>query len=155
MILRFLLSGLFEVRVAEYLDSCPEPEPSGVNRFLKGLGRRRSTDAVEKSERFFWFAFVFFCSGNKMKLLQIKWLNEYSGFELRDFILTTCCCGRARIVISIVIVKSSDKRKPGSSDIISEGVHAWELHAFYWTQTGNNDFDWGHTRIAFQMYNLS
>uniref|UniRef100_H3CZX5 DENN domain containing 2C n=1 Tax=Tetraodon nigroviridis TaxID=99883 RepID=H3CZX5_TETNG len=39
--------GLFEVRVAEYLDSCPEPEPSGVNKFLKGLG-------------------------NKMKLLQIK-----------------------------------------------------------------------------------
>ncbi|XP_068997308.1 DENN domain-containing protein 2C isoform X1 [Embiotoca jacksoni] len=39
--------GLFEVRVAEYLDSCPEPEPSGVNKFFKGLG-------------------------NKMKLLQIK-----------------------------------------------------------------------------------
>ncbi|XP_070695504.1 DENN domain-containing protein 2C isoform X2 [Pempheris klunzingeri] len=39
--------GLFEVRVAEYLESYPEPEPSGVNRFLKGLG-------------------------NKMKLLQIK-----------------------------------------------------------------------------------
>ncbi|XP_034001135.1 DENN domain-containing protein 2C isoform X1 [Trematomus bernacchii] len=39
--------GLFEVRVTEYLDSYPEPEPSGVNKFLKGLG-------------------------NKMKLLQIK-----------------------------------------------------------------------------------
>ncbi|XP_075882662.1 DENN domain-containing protein 2C isoform X2 [Nelusetta ayraudi] len=39
--------GLFEVRVADYLDSNPEPEPSGVNKFLKGLG-------------------------NKMKLLQIK-----------------------------------------------------------------------------------
>ncbi|XP_029290819.1 DENN domain-containing protein 2C isoform X2 [Cottoperca gobio] len=39
--------GLFEVRVAEYLDSNPEPEPSGVNKFLKGLG-------------------------NKMKLLQMK-----------------------------------------------------------------------------------
>ncbi|XP_044066869.1 DENN domain-containing protein 2C [Siniperca chuatsi] len=39
--------GLFEVRVVEYLDSYPEPEPSGVNKFLKGLG-------------------------NKMKLLQIK-----------------------------------------------------------------------------------
>ncbi|XP_037627984.1 DENN domain-containing protein 2C [Sebastes umbrosus] len=39
--------GLFELRVAEYLDSYPEPEPSGVNKFLKGLG-------------------------NKMKLLQIK-----------------------------------------------------------------------------------
>ncbi|XP_029912176.1 DENN domain-containing protein 2C isoform X2 [Myripristis murdjan] len=39
--------GLFEVRTAEYLDSYPEPEPSGVNKFLKGLG-------------------------NKMKFLQIK-----------------------------------------------------------------------------------
>ncbi|KAM9855656.1 DENN domain-containing protein 2C isoform 2-T3 [Aulostomus maculatus] len=32
--------GLFEVRVAEYLDSYPEPEPSGVNKFLKGLGHK-------------------------------------------------------------------------------------------------------------------
>ncbi|XP_033484013.2 DENN domain-containing protein 2C isoform X1 [Epinephelus lanceolatus] len=32
--------GLFEVRVAEYLDSYPEPEPSGVNKFLKGLGSK-------------------------------------------------------------------------------------------------------------------
>ncbi|XP_034552138.1 DENN domain-containing protein 2C isoform X2 [Notolabrus celidotus] len=39
--------GLFEFRVTEYLDTYPEPEPSGVNKFLKGLG-------------------------NKMKLLQIK-----------------------------------------------------------------------------------
>ncbi|KAM9828053.1 DENN domain-containing protein 2C isoform X2 [Syngnathus typhle] len=39
--------GLFETRVANYLDSSPDPEPSGVNKFLKGLG-------------------------NKMKLLQIK-----------------------------------------------------------------------------------
>lgn len=39
--------GLYEARVAEYLDSWPEPEPSGVNKFLKGLG-------------------------NKMKLLQMK-----------------------------------------------------------------------------------
>uniref|UniRef100_A0A673A5P5 DENN/MADD domain containing 2C n=1 Tax=Sphaeramia orbicularis TaxID=375764 RepID=A0A673A5P5_9TELE len=39
--------GLFEVRVAEYLESYSEPEPSGVNKFLKGLG-------------------------NKMKLLQMK-----------------------------------------------------------------------------------
>uniref|UniRef100_A0A3Q3LYF3 DENN domain containing 2C n=1 Tax=Mastacembelus armatus TaxID=205130 RepID=A0A3Q3LYF3_9TELE len=31
--------GLFEVRVAEYLESYPEPEPSGVNKFLKGLGK--------------------------------------------------------------------------------------------------------------------
>lgn len=33
-----VIPGLFEVRVAEYLDSNPEPEPSGVNKFLKGLG---------------------------------------------------------------------------------------------------------------------
>lgn len=39
--------GIFELRVAEYLESYPEPAPSGVNKFLKGLG-------------------------NKMKLLQIK-----------------------------------------------------------------------------------
>uniref|UniRef100_A0A1A7WIG1 DENN/MADD domain containing 2C n=1 Tax=Iconisemion striatum TaxID=60296 RepID=A0A1A7WIG1_9TELE len=39
--------GLFETRAAAYLDSYPESEPSGVNKFLKGLG-------------------------NKMKLLQIK-----------------------------------------------------------------------------------
>ncbi|XP_057680739.1 DENN domain-containing protein 2C [Corythoichthys intestinalis] len=39
--------GLFEIRVAEYLDCTPDPEPSGVNKFLKGLG-------------------------NKMKLLQMK-----------------------------------------------------------------------------------
>ncbi|XP_077398746.1 DENN domain-containing protein 2C isoform X2 [Vanacampus margaritifer] len=39
--------GLFETRVAEYLDSSSDPEPSGVNKFLKGLG-------------------------NKMKLLQMK-----------------------------------------------------------------------------------
>ncbi|KAM6976935.1 DENN domain-containing protein 2C [Aplochiton taeniatus] len=31
--------GLFEVRAAEYLESCPEPEPSGVNKLLKGLGK--------------------------------------------------------------------------------------------------------------------
>ncbi|TRY82445.1 hypothetical protein DNTS_007888 [Danionella cerebrum] len=34
------VKGLFELRAAEYLDSYPEPEPSGVNRFLKGLGNK-------------------------------------------------------------------------------------------------------------------
>ncbi|MCI4380626.1 hypothetical protein PGIGA_G00242160 [Pangasianodon gigas] len=34
------IKGLFEVRTAEYLASCPEPEPSGVNKFLKGLGNK-------------------------------------------------------------------------------------------------------------------
>lgn len=33
------LSGLFEMRAAEYLNSYPETELSGVNRFLKGLGK--------------------------------------------------------------------------------------------------------------------
>ncbi|KAI5095311.1 DENN domain-containing protein 2C [Silurus meridionalis] len=34
------VKGLFEVRTAEYLSSFPEPEPSGVNKFLKGLGNK-------------------------------------------------------------------------------------------------------------------
>ncbi|XP_059360094.1 DENN domain-containing protein 2C-like isoform X1 [Carassius carassius] len=34
------VKGLFELRAAEYLDSYPEPEPSGVNKFLKGLGNK-------------------------------------------------------------------------------------------------------------------
>ncbi|XP_051949739.1 DENN domain-containing protein 2C [Xyrauchen texanus] len=33
------VKGLFELRAAEYLDSYPEPEQSGVNKFLKGLGK--------------------------------------------------------------------------------------------------------------------
>ncbi|XP_053706127.1 DENN domain-containing protein 2C isoform X1 [Synchiropus splendidus] len=32
--------GLFEARVAEHLDTSPDPGPSGVNRFLKGLGSK-------------------------------------------------------------------------------------------------------------------
>uniref|UniRef100_A0AAY4DNM1 UDENN domain-containing protein n=1 Tax=Denticeps clupeoides TaxID=299321 RepID=A0AAY4DNM1_9TELE len=36
------VKGLFEVRAAEYLESNPEPEPSGVNKFLKGLGKAGS-----------------------------------------------------------------------------------------------------------------
>uniref|UniRef100_A0A8D3A6I9 UDENN domain-containing protein n=1 Tax=Scophthalmus maximus TaxID=52904 RepID=A0A8D3A6I9_SCOMX len=67
--------GLFEVRVVEYLDSYPEPEPSGVNKFLKGLGR------CPLRRRLFHFKRVHFdrltdgslvLLGNKMKLLQIK-----------------------------------------------------------------------------------
>ncbi|XP_066500170.1 DENN domain-containing protein 2C [Hoplias malabaricus] len=34
------VKGLFEVRATEYLATCPEPEPSGVNKFLKGLGNK-------------------------------------------------------------------------------------------------------------------
>lgn len=32
------LSGLFEMRAQEYLDSLPGSEQRGVNKFLKGLG---------------------------------------------------------------------------------------------------------------------
>ncbi|XP_056628917.1 DENN domain-containing protein 2C [Triplophysa dalaica] len=34
------VKGLFEMRAAEYLNSYPETELSGVNRFLKGLGNK-------------------------------------------------------------------------------------------------------------------
>lgn len=42
----FLLSGLFEVRVQEYLDSIHENEHRRVNRFLKGLGKVISQKSV-------------------------------------------------------------------------------------------------------------
>lgn len=169
MLLRFIVSGLFEVRVAEYLESCPEPEPSSVNRFLKGLGRHCLTHVIHSQKQMiflfcfgfyylFFFSVWFFFSGNKMKLLQIKWDKDCSGFELKDFISTSCCCGRW----DCYCVKSSDLRKQGSSHIISIHAHVWGLHTFYWTQTGNNIFDcifmgpWrSDTRLAFQMYNLS
>lgn len=32
--------GLFEVRAQEYLETLPSGEQSGVNKFLKGLGKR-------------------------------------------------------------------------------------------------------------------
>lgn len=58
----FCLPGLFEVRVAEYLDSNSEPEPSGVNKFLKGLGECHFTSIVCFEE--VWFQkltlFLFF-----------------------------------------------------------------------------------------------
>ncbi|XP_041050997.1 DENN domain-containing protein 2C-like isoform X1 [Carcharodon carcharias] len=34
------VKGLFEVRAGEYLETIPETGPSGVNRFLKGLGSK-------------------------------------------------------------------------------------------------------------------
>lgn len=43
-----LFKGLFEVRAAEYLASCPEPEPSGVNKFLKGLGKKLASPIPKK-----------------------------------------------------------------------------------------------------------
>lgn len=42
--LRFLLStGLFEVRAQEYLETLPSGEHSGVNKFLKGLGKAQGS----------------------------------------------------------------------------------------------------------------
>ncbi|XP_069094834.1 DENN domain-containing protein 2C [Pleurodeles waltl] len=35
-----VVKGLFEVRACEYLESIPESEPSGVNKFLRGLGNK-------------------------------------------------------------------------------------------------------------------
>lgn len=43
-----LVIGLFEVRAAEYLASCPEPEPCGVNKFLKGLGKGLASPLPKK-----------------------------------------------------------------------------------------------------------
>ncbi|XP_005988514.1 DENN domain-containing protein 2C [Latimeria chalumnae] len=34
------IKGLFQRRVSEYLETIPEPEPSGVNKFFKGLGSK-------------------------------------------------------------------------------------------------------------------
>nr|XP_033774909.1 DENN domain-containing protein 2C [Geotrypetes seraphini]XP_033774910.1 DENN domain-containing protein 2C [Geotrypetes seraphini]XP_033774911.1 DENN domain-containing protein 2C [Geotrypetes seraphini]XP_033774912.1 DENN domain-containing protein 2C [Geotrypetes seraphini]XP_033774913.1 DENN domain-containing protein 2C [Geotrypetes seraphini] len=34
------VKGLFELRACEYLESIPETEPSGVNKFLRGLGNK-------------------------------------------------------------------------------------------------------------------
>lgn len=34
----YLLTGLFEQRVEQYLEELPDTEQSGVNKFLKGLG---------------------------------------------------------------------------------------------------------------------
>lgn len=39
-------AGLFEQRVEQYLEELPDTEQSGVNKFLKGLGKRNSTTEV-------------------------------------------------------------------------------------------------------------
>lgn len=49
-----LFTGLFEVRAAEYLASCPEPEPSGVNRFLKGLGKPLASPLPKKGNHLYY-----------------------------------------------------------------------------------------------------
>lgn len=74
------LTGLFEVRAADYLDSYPEPEPSGVNKFLKGLGKSFSAFAfvlnekIKKENDLFLLFYSQKClfAGNKMKFLQKK-----------------------------------------------------------------------------------
>lgn len=59
--------------MAEYMDSYPEPEPSGVNKFLKGLGKD-TRKYIQYINIHFSSAncLIFFLPGNKMKLLQIK-----------------------------------------------------------------------------------
>lgn len=66
------------MRVADYLDSYPEPEPSGVNKFLKGLGKSFSAFPFVLNKKMKTDLFLFFYSqkclfaGNKMKFLQKK-----------------------------------------------------------------------------------
>lgn len=43
-----LSTGLFEVRVQEYLDSIHENEHRRVNRFLKGLGKAVSKTSLPR-----------------------------------------------------------------------------------------------------------
>uniref|UniRef100_A0A8C4S5B5 DENN/MADD domain containing 2C n=1 Tax=Erpetoichthys calabaricus TaxID=27687 RepID=A0A8C4S5B5_ERPCA len=38
------VKGLFELRAAEHLETRPEPESSGVNKFLKGLGEKKTSE---------------------------------------------------------------------------------------------------------------
>uniref|UniRef100_A0A3B3Z916 UDENN domain-containing protein n=1 Tax=Periophthalmus magnuspinnatus TaxID=409849 RepID=A0A3B3Z916_9GOBI len=69
--------GLFEMRVVEYLESYPEPAPSGVNKFLKGLGewhflQAQTTNVQTSAFLSGHYNVLFYFSGNKMKLLQIK-----------------------------------------------------------------------------------
>lgn len=46
--------------MAEYMDSYPEPEPSGVNKFLKGLGKSYSVSQCSLSKvHFLHFLMVF------------------------------------------------------------------------------------------------
>ena len=39
-------AGLFEQRVEQYLEELPDTEQSGVNKFLKGLGKRHTAAEV-------------------------------------------------------------------------------------------------------------
>lgn len=41
-----LSTGLFEVRAQEYLETLPSGEHSGVNRFLKGLGKAKGSAPI-------------------------------------------------------------------------------------------------------------
>lgn len=68
------LTGLFEMRAAEYLDSYPEPETSGVNRFLKGLGKSFAFSICLEYFHVFSLFYSQIClfAGSKMKFLQKK-----------------------------------------------------------------------------------
>lgn len=128
----FLVSGLFEVRVAEYLDSCPEPEPSGVNKFLKGLGRRRFTHVIHSQKCSILKSSWFFCFFLFVLFFQVTKWSSYKLSETKnvlDLNYKTLFQHRAAVGGEIVIVfKSSDMRKQGSSDIIAVHVHVRELH---------------------------
>lgn len=99
--------------------------------------------------------------GNKMKLLQIKWHKECSGFELKDFIWTMCCCERVRLLLW----DGEELRQKRKNMLIlydlSMCAHLRAAHILLgtnWTQCFWLYFmgPWGpDTRIAFQMYNLS
>lgn len=50
LIFVFLLIGLFEQRVDQYLEELPDTEQSGVNKFLKGLGEFYSRGMMQVTE---------------------------------------------------------------------------------------------------------
>lgn len=75
----FILSGLFEVRAQEYLDSLPGSEQRGVNKFLKGLGEGSCSTSSLVNQSVSVNHLISLClnllllfSGNKMKFLSKK-----------------------------------------------------------------------------------
>ena len=44
------VSGLFEQRVEQYLEELPDNEQSGMNKFLRGLGKLLVTDGDGQGE---------------------------------------------------------------------------------------------------------
>lgn len=113
------------------MDSYPEPEPSGVNKFLKGLGKSYSVIQCSLSKVHFlhflmvfpfFFSLFFFFLGSKMKLLQIKW-KETKTLKWKTLWLKTLAAAvgpseEMNVDESVDVngtVKSLDMRGPGSS----------------------------------------